>query len=101
MIVFSIDLSKIDEKFVTIGKDGRRYADFKIVDTPDSPYGHDFMVCQSLDKNSRAKAKETNDWPKTPVVGNGKRMAAREEAPQQPKTFATDMSGKQVNDLPF
>ena len=103
MIVFSIDLSKIDEKFITIGKDGKKYADFKLVETPDSPYGHDFMVCQSLDKATRAKAKETTDWPKTPIVGNGKNLGEGERpAPQQQQqTFTTNLQGQQVKDLPF
>jgi len=72
-ITFSIDLNKIDESYVTKGKDGARYLDLKMVNTPDNPYGYDYFVSQQLPKAVRTQIKESGgDYPQTPIVGNAK-----------------------------
>jgi len=69
----SIDLNKIDDKYVVKGKDGARYLDLKLVNTPDNEYGNDYFVSQALPKNVREQIKESGaDWPKTPILGNAK-----------------------------
>jgi hypothetical protein len=68
----SIDLNKIDEKYVIAGKNGARYVDLKLVNSPDNEYGSDYFVSQGLPKAQREAIKASGgEWPKTPIVGNG------------------------------
>lgn len=71
-ISVSINLSKIDPQYIVEGKEGAKYINLRLVNTPNSEYGHDFMVTQDLDKTSREAAKASGNWPKTPILGNGK-----------------------------
>lgn len=96
----SIDLNKIDEKYVVKGKDGARYLDLKMVNTPDNQYGNDYFVSQGLPKNVREEVKESGgEWPKTPILGNGKAWQCMEgkvnSGPKDTPTVETN------NDMPF
>ena len=72
-ISLSIDLNKIDDQFITKGKNGARYLDLKLVNTPDSQYGNDYFVSQQLPKAVRDEVKANGgDYPKTPILGNAK-----------------------------
>ena len=71
-ITISIDLNKIDEQYITKGKNGARYLDVKLVNSPDNQYGSDYFVSQSLPKSVREEVKASGgEWPKTPILGNG------------------------------
>lgn len=71
-ITFSINLDKIDEQYIVKGKNGARYLDLKLVNTPDNQYGSDYMVSQALPKAVREQVKASGgDYPKTPILGNG------------------------------
>lgn len=68
----SINLDKIDEKYVITGKNGARYLDLRLVNTPDNAYGSDYMVTQSLPKSVRDEVKASGgEYPRTPILGNG------------------------------
>jgi hypothetical protein len=109
-ISVSVNLSKIDPQFISQGKDGAKYLNLRLLHTPDSQYGNDYMVSQDLDKASRETAKASGDWPKTPILGNGKVFSGRpasEDAltPSQRQsvniiTQATDQAGS-ADDFPF
>lgn len=107
-ISISIDLNKIDEQFVTAGKNGARYLDLKLVNTPDNEYGNDYFASQGLPKNVREKVKETGgEYPKTPILGNAKAWQcldgrANESKGQQQTTQAPQAkSPAPSNDMPF
>ena len=71
-LTISIDLNKIDEQYIIKGKNGARYVDLKLVNSPDNQYGADYFVSQGLPKSVREEVKASGgDWPKTPIVGNG------------------------------
>lgn len=71
-LTISIDLNKIDEQYVIKGKNGARYVDLKLVNSPENQYGADYFVSQGLPKAVREEVKASGgDWPKTPIVGNG------------------------------
>lgn len=71
-ISISIDLNKIDEQYIIQGKNGARYVDLKLVNSPDNQYGSDYFVSQGLPKNVRDEIKASGgEYPKTPIVGNG------------------------------
>ena len=72
-VSISIDLNKIDEQYIINGKNGARYIDLKLVNTPDSQYGNDYFVSQQLPKAVRDEVKANGgDYPKTPILGNAK-----------------------------
>jgi len=71
-LTISIDLNKIDEQYVIKGKNGARYVDLKLVNSPENQYGADYFVSQGLPKAVREEVKASGgEWPKTPIVGNG------------------------------
>lgn len=71
-ISISIDLNKIDEKFVVAGKNGARYIDVKLVNSPNNEYGSDYFVSQQLPKKVREEVKASGgEYPKTAILGNG------------------------------
>lgn len=71
-LTISIDLNKIDEQYIIQGKNGARYVDLKLVNSPDNQFGSDYFVSQALPKNVREEIKASGaEWPKTPIVGNG------------------------------
>lgn len=107
-ISISIDLNKIDEKYLTLGKNGGRYLDLKLVNTPDNEYGNDYFASQGLPKNVRDKVKETGgEYPKTPILGNAKawqcldgranESLGQQKAPNSPESN----SFAPANDMPF
>jgi hypothetical protein len=68
----SIDLNKIDEQYIIQGKNGARYVDLKLVNSPNNEYGSDYFVSQGLPKAQREAIKASGgEWPKTPIIGNG------------------------------
>ena len=72
-VSISIDLNKIDEQYIVNGKNGARYIDLKLVNTPESLYGNDYFVSQQLPKAVRDEVKANGgDYPKTPILGNAK-----------------------------
>jgi hypothetical protein len=68
MITGSIDVSKIDKSKLVEGKNGAKYLNIALIDTPNSEYGNSHMIVQSLPKEEReAGAKgeilgNTKDW---------------------------------------
>ena len=71
-LTISIDLNKIDEQYIIKGKNGARYVDLKLVNSPENQYGSDYFVSQALPKAVRDEVKASGkEWPKTPIVGNG------------------------------
>ena len=71
-LTISIDLNKIDEQYIIKGKNGARYVDLKLVNSPENQYGADYFVSQGLPKAVRDEVKASgSEWPKTPIVGNG------------------------------
>lgn len=67
MISVSINLSKIDKSELYEGKNGK-YLNLLIKETPNDKYGNDYMVTQSVSKESRENGKNGE------IVGNGKNI---------------------------
>ena len=99
----SIDLNKIDQQYIVEGKNGARYLDLKLVNTPDNEYGNDYFASQSLPKNVRDQVKATGgEYPKTPILGNAKAwetMGGKANTSKQ--GGSTQEPSSQVNDMPF
>lgn len=102
IISASIDLSKIDASKVVEGKNGAKYLDITLVNTPGNQYGKDYLVKQDFGKEAREQRVET------PILGNGKSFlqdqgqtansssgSAPSPAPSAPS------SNSSLDDLPF
>lgn len=104
-VSLSIDLNKIDDKYITPGKNGARYLDLKLVNTPDNEYGNDYFVSQGLPKAVRDEVKASGgEYPRTPIVGNAKAwqcMEGKSNEGGQGASTAQPKAQDQANDMPF
>lgn len=113
-ISISIDLNKIDQSYIINGKNGQKYLDLRLINTPDNQYGNDYMVSQALPKAVREEVKNSGgDYPKTPILGNGKAWQCMDgstnkggnepsQAPSSPKPVTEGFGGNDSgSDLPF
>lgn len=71
MITGQIDVNKIEEEKLFEGDKGS-YLDFVLIETPDSPYGNDYMVVQDISKEEREAGK------KGAILGNAKIVKKKE-----------------------
>lgn len=76
MITAKIDVTKIDKSKLFQGKNGAKYLDIVLFETPDDKYGNDYRICQSVSKEERAKGV------KGAILGNGKKFSRNAAAPQ-------------------
>lgn len=102
-ISISIDLNKIDEQYIIQGKNGARYVDLKLVNSPDNQYGSDYFVSQGLPKNVRDQIKASGgEYPKTPIVGNGNAWQIMEGKLNSNKNNSVvETTQDDSNDMPF
>lgn len=103
-ISISIDINKIDNNYVTKGKNGAVYVDLKLVNSPDNQYGSDYFVSQSLPKSVREQVKASGgEWPQTPIVGNGNAWQIMEGKLNSNKqgNEPSVQEEAEVNDMPF
>ena len=92
MITLNIDVTKIDKARLFKGKQGT-YLDCVLIATPDSQYGHDYMIVQSTTKAEREAGQ------RGAILGNAKifqESRPSEKSEPVDKTPAADSS-----DLPF
>jgi len=110
---FTIDLNKISEKRIRTKdkngnpyKDGARYLDLVLIETPNSKHDTDFMISESVTKEERAQKK----W--GAVLGNGKYFGSARQQPRtqqdnrsaQPSAGASDVPPEPApegDDVPF
>lgn len=91
----SINLTMIDKSQIVEGKNGK-YVNIRLVNTPDSQYGYDYMLTQDIPKELREQGL------KGPILGNGRAYdcdggrQAQKEAPAAVKQHAATSE-----DLPF
>jgi hypothetical protein len=89
MITAKIDVIKIDKTKLYKGEKGT-YLDICLIETPDSKYGDDYMVTQSVSKEDREKGI------KGAILGNAKiRGGASTPKPATPEQENAD------EDAPF
>lgn len=88
----SINLDMIDKSQIIQGKKGR-YLPIRLVNTPDSPYGHDYFIAQDIPKELREQGL------RGPILGNGVAYGAGEgkksKKEDRPETIGSN------DDLPF
>lgn len=77
MISVKIDVTKIDKSHLFDGKNGAKYLDVILIETPDNRYGNDYMAAQSVSKEAREAGE------KGPILGNGKIVGKGKSAPKK------------------
>ena len=91
-ISISINLDKIDKSHIIKGEKGR-YMNVRLVNTPTSPYGHDYFVAQDFPKELREQGL------RGPILGNGKAWGIGEGSQAQKEPRPESIGSK--DDLPF
>jgi len=72
MMVGKIDVTKIDKARLFQGKNGARYLDFALIETPNNQYGDSHMIVQSVSKDEREAGVKGN------ILGNIKEVGAKQ-----------------------
>ncbi len=80
MIAVKIDVTKIDKSHLFEGKNGAKYLDIILIETPDNRFGNDYMVAQSVSKEARESGAKGAILGNGKVVGKGKRAAKKAAA---------------------
>jgi len=73
MITVSIDVGKIDKSRFFVKKDGSKWLDLVLIETPKSKYS-DYLVKQSQTKEARDRGE------KGEIIGNAKLMEQRKRS---------------------
>lgn len=97
IIAAKIDVTKITKDRLFPGKNGAKYLDVILIETPNNPYGNDFMVQESVTKEEREAGK------KGPVLGNAKIIGVRLDQQARPsRPTASQATQADTNDnIPF
>lgn len=91
-ISVSINLEKIDKAHIVQGEKGK-YINVRLVNTPTSPYGHDYFVAQDIPKELREQGL------RGPILGNGKAWGVGEGTQAQKESRPESVGSN--DDLPF
>ncbi len=89
MITAKINVTKIAKERLFKGEKGT-YLDLVLVETPDSQYGDDYVIYQSVSKEEREKGV------KGAILGNGKIRGGKAAAPAKPAATASDPFNQEV-----
>ena len=92
MISAKIDVTKIDKAKLFEGKNGAKYLDIVLMESPNNAYGNDYMVVQSVSKEERLAGK------RGAILGNGKNMGGNYA---QPKRQAEERHDDKGEDVPW
>lgn len=79
MIVAKINVIKIDKSKLFDGKNGAKYLDVCLIETPNDQYGNDYMAVQGVSKEERDAGKRGEILGNAKIMGGGQR---RQSPPQ-------------------
>lgn len=95
IIACKIDVTKIDKARLFEGRNGAKYLDAVLIETPDGKYG-DFMICQSVTKEEREAGT------RGAILGNGKYVGGNPEPRRAPVPDTTELPHQSKDeDIPF
>jgi hypothetical protein len=98
MIKIKIDCTKIDKARLFPGKNGAKYLDAVLIESPNSQYGDDYMIVQDVTKEERAAGT------KGAILGNAKIFQKRGPSQPQSKPAPAELppvDAGQFDDVPF
>ena len=85
MISISINVVKIDKTKLVDGKNGAKYLNAILIETPNDKYGNDYLVAESVSKADRDAGKLGAIIGNAKIIGKGK--------PNRPAGNEADDSG--------
>lgn len=94
IIACKIDCMKIDKARLFEGKNGAKYLDCILIETPDGKYG-DFMITQSVSKEEREKGV------RGAILGNGKYLGGSPSPRREPPPASAEAPHQPDGDVPF
>lgn len=97
MIIAKINVAKVDKSKLFEGKNGAKYLDACLIETPNDQYGNDFMVVQGVSKEERDAGKRGEILGNAKIMGGGQR---RLSAPQG-RSGPTPQNPPPDDDVPF
>ena len=99
MIIAKIDVAKIDKARLFPGKNGAKYLDIILRETPGDKYGNDYMVVQSVTKEERQAGV------KGAILGNaktyGQPAGSSPKPAQKPANDGPRFESETNEDVPF
>ncbi len=93
MISINIDCKKIEKARLVPGKKGESYLDMILIPTPNSQYGNDYMVVQSVSKEERERKV------RGPILGNAKILGRKQPVQEEGAPEADEP--ETGDDVPF
>lgn len=94
-ISFSVDLTKIDKSLIQTDEKGRKWLRMRMVNTPDSQYGKDYMVTHDVPKEIRETGRQF------PILGNAVAYDTTEGRKATDPQSVTASAPSGDDDLPF
>jgi hypothetical protein len=100
-ITASIDVSKIDKSMLIPGKTPGKgpFLNIKLQNTPNSPYGDDYLVKQTGPKQADGRREETDPLGNARAWDLGGGQSSREQSAGEPEP--QDLGPRSSDDLPF
>lgn len=84
-IAIKIDVTKINKDRLFVGKNGAKYLDAILIETPDSKYGDSHMIVQSVSKEERQAGVRGAILGNAKTLGGGNAERAPAPKPQHAK----------------
>jgi len=94
-IILKIDVTKIEKARLFPGKNGAKYLDVVMIETPNNQYGDSHMLVQSVTKEEREKGI------KGPILGNAKTLGGPSQSRPTTPTPDGEPKFKDTDDIPF
>jgi hypothetical protein len=89
VITIKIDVTKITKNRLFEGKNGAKYLNIVLIETPNDKYGNDFMIVEETSKEEREAGKRGT------ILGNAKNIARKPHNASQPQLARSVPSGPQ------
>lgn len=99
MIELQIDMDKVNNTYLFKGKKGT-YLNVILIDTPNSQFGHDYMIVQSVPKEVRDK----DNTIKGNILGNAKNRIIQKyntDTVSETNTITTLTKEEFTDEIPF
>lgn len=95
IIAAKIDVTKIDKDRLFQGKNGAKYLDVILIESPESRYGDDFMVTQQVTKEEREQGA------RGAILGNAKYLGRGKSSSPARTTSAPTTTDDGDGSVPF
>ena len=99
MIAGKINVVKIDKSKLFEGKDGAKYLDIVLIETPNDKFGNSHMICQSVSKEERQAGVRGAILGNAKTIGQSYAPTAKQQV--SAKREANQDGQENTDDIPF